>query len=75
MIKATYFGVPFEINQGTIKTEFSILPIMFENYKEPSPSPGEGDPDMVIFERMKADFPYFELVSYTPPVLKEGVAY
>jgi hypothetical protein len=75
MIKGTYFGIGFEINNGYIKTEFTSLPIMFDNYREPFPSPGEGDPDMVIFERMKEDLQNFELISYTPPVLKEGVAY
>lgn len=75
MIRGRYKGKEFEINEGiltggTSKIKYAFFPIAAD-----PPGPSEGDPDYVLFQRLKQQFPDIVLVKYIPMELDPNVVY
>ena len=75
MIKGRYKGKEFEINEGTISGVTSKMKYAFSILLEDFPGPSEGDPDYVLFQRLKQQFPDITLVKYIPMELDPDVVY
>ena len=65
----------FEINEGKIKAEDPFVEQVFEKIYEPFPEIEEGDPDRVLFDRIKEGLDQCSLVNYTPPKLNDDIVY
>jgi hypothetical protein len=75
MIQGQYKGKEFEINEGVLTGDSPRLEQAFAFIAEDPPGPSEGDPDYVLFERLKSQFPSITLVKYIPMKLDPDVVY
>ena len=75
MIKGKYKGKVFEINEGVLKGGGVQIKYVFPSIAADPPGPSEGDPDYVLFERLKSQFSDIILVKYIPMELDPDVVY
>lgn len=75
MIKGKYKAQEFEINEGTLTRGSQQIRRAFSILLEDFPGPSEGDPDYVLFQRLKQRFPDIILVKYIPMELDPDVVY
>jgi len=74
MIIGIAFGETFTINDGAIDGDPDITNI-YNAIHDPVPDPKDGDPDIVMFDRMKDLFKSIELESYVMMDMNKKVVY
>lgn len=74
MITATYVGDEFTIDKGSIVGTEEITRAYNALSSEPI-GPSEGDPDMVMFNRLFETLIDVSLINYVPAELNEDVVY
>lgn len=75
MIKGKHLAQVFEINEGILTGGSLQIRSAFPAIADDPPGPSEGDPDYVLFERLKVLFPDIILVKYIPMELDPDVVY
>jgi len=65
----------YVINEGKIETNDASLVDLFSSILNPFPGPSEGDPDLVLNDRMNKYIPDCEIVEYIPMKIDSEVEY
>ena len=67
--------VEMTIDSGNIMTSDENFENIFKLVSGDVPSPSEGDPDMVYFNRMKKYYPDLKIAKYIPMTIDEDRVY
>lgn len=69
-----YFGDEFTIDQGKINGNHEIT-VAYDALAQEPIGPSEGDPDLVMFNRMKETLMDVSLLNYVPMKIDPDVVY